>query len=729
MAKKDKKKKARPARAAKPATKTGWDDSEADEEIIANALKRKDMDTGLVELIDRDTSTPIIETYDEDTGKLEGSIMLKDGNREGLLALVKIIEGVEVKQDHGANIESFKFSGKFNIENPSTVDRLWDIDISLENIGSTDLKSKDIAIRELGTSSPDNIDSREFQIKKDVKNLLLAKEFICTLPNADDVLNINDIESALLKLKDKKSKASKKTTKKEPEPVPDEPEVVDKSDKDKDEEEGETWEDGGTLVETGLESWGISIDKENTVTFAIALRSLFDKPISNIRVVKNIADEFTNPMIRDTTEGRAEVEGNQIVWTIDKLRPEYTVMLKFTCSIMVSDITQRRTGTIEVTYQGASSFAEGLAIDKFDAYTRNKFYVDTVERDEEPGVFDCKLVFDNSSEFIIQLFNADVYAPGDETTKFVDIDPNDVPLLPSGAQWHSIKWQFESDEYPTFRKKLEFRVMPDFQTIVKGSTSLADVILEIGSITGVMSYNLTEVPTYRTKDVIAKIKLVNNGSAPLNEVAVVQNSFTDEYQPPKADEIKLLWDGAEVEIAAGAVSFEGNVFKIDLQDLRNGGIGMLKPESTLEFEYPLHCVNPARESTFSSEITYLANTFPVSQELEFKPEVPTIEAQHIRRKFRIGKEVVPIGDLGNYRIIITLENIGESKLYHINLLDKVPDSFEYSNYSMQPEITDEVGSDTLKWDVEVLEVGDKLEITYEITGTGKYSPSDAQLAF
>jgi len=156
---------------------------------------------------------------------------------------------------------------------------------------------------------------------------------------------------------------------------------------------------------------------------------------------------------------------------------------------------------------------------------------------------------------------------------------------------------------------------------------------------------------------------------------------------------------------------------------------MFKPESTLEFEYPLHCVNPARESTFSSEITYLANTFPVSQELEFKPEVPTIEAQHIRRKFRIGKEVVPIGDLGNYRIIITLENIGESKLYHINLLDKVPDSFEYSNYSMQPEITDEVGSDTLKWDVEVLEVGDKLEITYEITGTGKYSASDAQLAF
>ena len=721
MAKKDKRK-----RETRPTARMGWDKAEAEEEIIAEALKRKDMDTGRVELIDRDTATPVIETYDEDTGKLEGSIVLKDRNREGLLALIKIIEEVDVVQDHDAVVESFTHTGKLNIENPSTVDRLWDIDVSLQNIGSTNLKSKDISIRELGTETPDNVDSRDFKITKDIKNLLLVKEFISTLPNADDVLNINDIEKELLKLKDKKSGVSDK-----PKAPPKEPEVEEEEEEEEEEgeeEELETWGDGGTLVEAGLESFGISIDRENVVYFAIVLRSMFDKPVSNIKVVKNIPDDFTNPVIRDTTEGRAEISGNQIIWTIDKLAPEYTVMMKFTCNIRVTDITKRRTGTVEVTYQGASSFAEGLDIDKFDAYTRNKFYVDTVERDEEPGIFDCKLVFDNSSEFIIQLFNADVYSPEEESKKFVDIDPNDVPLLPSGAQWHSTKWEYESEEYPTFRKKLEFRVMPDFQTIVNGSASLSDVILEIGSITGVMSYNLTEVPTYRTKDVVATLKMVNNGSAPLNEVTVVQQYFSDEYQPPKAEEIKLVWDGEEVEVSDAAVSFKEKVFTIDLADLKDSSTGMFKPDSTLEFEYPIHCANPARDSTFESEIIYLANTFPVSQELEFKPEVPVIEAMHIRRKFRIGKEVVPIGDLGNYRIILTLENIGESKLHNLVLLDKVPDKFEYGDYSMTPEITDEVGQDTLKWDIDLLEVGDKLEITYEITGTGKYSPSDAQLA-
>jgi hypothetical protein len=243
-----------------------------------------------------------------------------------------------------------------------------------------------------------------------------------------------------------------------------------------------------------------------------------------------------------------------------------------------------------------------------------------------------------------------------------------------------------------------------------------------------MAYDKVETPTYKSQDVVATLKMANNGSAPLNEITVIQQSFTDEYQPPKADEIKLIWDGDEVELSAGAVSFEMDVFTISLKDLKDTSTGMFKPDSTLEFQYPVHCMNPVRDSSFESEITYHANTYPVSQELEFKPEVPTIEALHIRRKFRTSKEVVPFGDLGNYRIILTLENIGESKLYNLVLLDKVPDSFEYGTYSMKPKVTDEVGQDTLKWAIDELDIGDTLEISYDITGTGEYSPSDAQLA-
>ncbi len=717
-----KKKEKKPKRTA-----MGWDAEDKDEALAAKGLKRVDLDEGRVTLVDRDTSTPLIETYDAETGELEGSILLKDGNREGLVVQVKIVEEVKVEQEHDANITSIGFNGSLDVVNPSKVDRLWDIDILLKNIDATNLKSSEIKILELGTTEDDNVDSREFQIKGEAKNLLLVKEYINCLPNADDILNISDIESDLINLKGKTAAA---------EELPDEPEP------EPDEEEEEVDGDGGSAAaEYSLESYGISIDKENTVTFAIAMQSLFEKSITNVKVVKEIPEDFRNPTIRDSSVGMADLEGNQIVWNIEVLEPETTVVLKFTCDIMVSDIETRKTGTIEVTYQAASSFAEGLAIDKFDAYTRNRFYVDIIERDEEPGVWDCKLVFANTSEFIMQLFNADVYAPEDESTKLVDIDPEDVPLLPSEAEWHSVKWKYESDDYPSFRKKLEFRVMPDFITTVNGAISISDVELSIASMTGEVLYSLAEKPTdkeieeklvevstYKEQDVIATLKMENNGSAPLNEITFIHQYFTEEFNPPNADEIKIILDGSDVELSPEAVSVEGNVLTIALRDLKDSSAGMYEPESTIELNYPIHCVNPVQDARFESEITFLANTFPLSTELEVTPEVPAIEAKHIRRKFRVGKEVMPIGSLGEYQIILTVENIGDMPLANLSLMDKVPDKFEYSNVSMEPEITDEVGFDALKWTFETLDEGEKVEITYDITGKGKYKPSDAQLA-
>jgi len=706
----------------------GFGADEREEALEAEGLKRTQMDVGRAELVDRDTSTPYIETYDEDTGELEGTILLKDGNRAGLLAVVRIVEKVDVEQDHDANIESLGFSGKLNVENPSDKDRLWDIDITLKNIESTSLKSDKIEIKELGISDDDNVESQEFEISGEAKSLLLVKEYINTLPDADNILNINDIETDILKLKDQTATAEK---------LEEEEEEEEEEDEDEDEETDAGAED------YSLESYGISIETENTVTFAIAMISLFEKPVRNVTVTKNIPADFSNTRVTDTTIGNAELEGDQLIWNIDVLDPDTTVLCKFTTEIMVSDIETRKTGTIEVTYEAASSFAEGLGIDQFDAYTTNRFYVDVMERDEEPNVWDCKLVFDNSSEFLVQLFNADVYASDAEKTKFVDIDPEDVPVLPSGAEWHSVKWVYESDDYPSFRKLLEFRVMPDFVTQVNGTIAISDVELAIASMTGEVLYTLSEtaeptlkeikdmliqIPTFKETDVIAVHKLENNGSAPLNEIVVQQQFFSDEYQAPNADEIKVLWDGSEIEVDASAVHVDDNAFKIELTDLKDSSTGMFEPESKLEVQYPIHCISPAQESRFESEVVYLANTYPISNEIEVRPDVPAIEAIHIRRKFRVGKEVLAIGDLGNYKIILILENIGDQPLTNLTLMDKVPDNFEYGDYTMTPEITDEVGSDTLKWEIEELAEAEKLEISYEIHGKGKYKPSEAQLA-
>ncbi|MFX0010786.1 MAG: hypothetical protein ACFE9R_10755, partial [Candidatus Hermodarchaeota archaeon] len=180
---------------------SGFGREEAAEEKIAEGLKRSDLDEGKVKLVDRDLTTPVIETYDADTGELEGSILLKDGNREGLLAIVKFDESVDVSLDHDANIDSINFKGKFSVENPSKNYRLWDIDLSLKNIESTNLKSKDVKIRELGTDDETNKYTEDFLLEREVKSLLLVKEYVNTLEDADRVLNIRDIENDLITAK------------------------------------------------------------------------------------------------------------------------------------------------------------------------------------------------------------------------------------------------------------------------------------------------------------------------------------------------------------------------------------------------------------------------------------------------------------------------------------------------------------------------------------------------
>ncbi|NVM03706.1 MAG: SAP domain-containing protein, partial [Candidatus Helarchaeota archaeon] len=434
--------------------------------------RKKKKEKEVVEPSEKKKPTVEFEAYDEE----KGGIILKDDNKEGLIALIKVLEEVQVEQDHDANVKAIGFNGKLNVENPSSVDRLWDIGITLSNIEGTDIESEEIKIKELGITDENNVDSREFQITREAKNLLLVKEYINTSPNADDILNIRDIETDLLKLKEKtvgveaevlevKEEEIEKEIEEErgievPEieeeikeeeefieaeieeeieaeeeidynswtvkelkgyceenniklpPSAKKAEIIETIKKWKSTEENDVSENGGVEAkEYNLESFGININQLNAVTFAIALCSLFEKSVTKVKVVKNVPLGFENIKIIDTSLGLAEIEDNKITWLIDNLEPETTVFLKFTTDIQIDTKEPVKTGIIEVSYKAESSFTGGLAIEKFNAFTNNKHYLDMIEKDEVPGLWDCNLVFENPSEFFIELIDIDVHAP------------------------------------------------------------------------------------------------------------------------------------------------------------------------------------------------------------------------------------------------------------------------------------------------------------------------------
>ena len=186
--------------------------------------------------------------------------------------------------------------------------------------------------------------------------------------------------------------------------------------------------------------------------------------------------------------------------------------------------------------------------------------------------------------------------------------------------------------------------------------------------------------------------------------------------------------GKPIDVDPENIIIDDNSVQVILPELKDSPIGMLEPDSVIEVKYPIHADNPPKDSEFVTDVIYNGNTYPLGQELEYIPEpeeIPIIKVVHVRRKYRLGKKITPIGTLGSYQIVIEYENLGNMPLKDYTILDKVPDNFEYGEFSLEPEITDEKGSDTLKWLIEELEEGDKIELSYEINGSGEYRPSNA----
>ena len=683
----------------------------------------------------------------EEKRAITGELVLKDGNREGKLAIVKLAEEVNIEQDHEANINAINFNGKLEVANPSTVDRLWDINLTLKNVEGINLESNEIKIKELGITDKDNVESKEFQLSGEAQSLLLIKEYINTMPNADDILTKSDIEADLLKLKDKSKRKNTKSA-----------------------EDKEKYD---AAVESSLESYGISIKKINNVNFAIGLYSLFEKPVKEIQLTKTISEKFENTKIIKASIGDTKVEGNKLIWTIDELEPETLALLRFSSDIQIETKDAVKTGTIEGSYKAASSFTGGLEIEKFEAYTNNKHHIDMIEKDDAPGVWDCNFLFENPSEFKIEVYNVDIHPSEKAETKFITIEKENAPILPAGAQWKSDTWQYESEDYPSFRKEVNFKVLAELQADVKGTIAIGEVELVLASITGTVSYKVPgipvtkaikgregeaaevapgeevevaekgeileiKIPSFKETEIEATLSLTNDGSAPLNEIRMTQLNFKDKFKPPNPkdpehpDQIKLLWDGKEVDLPPDAVRIDKESVHIELDNLKDKPTGMLESGSTIEVKYPIHAESPDKDAQFETDVAYNANTLPLGTELEYIPipeEIPVLKVVHFRRKYRLGKKIIPIGEFGSYKIIIEYENLGTEPLKNYSIVDKVPDNFKYSEFSMEPEITDEKGTDTLKWKIEDLNEAEKLEISYEINGKGEYRPSDAQLTF
>ena len=116
-------------------------------------------------------------------------------------------------------------------------------------------------------------------------------------------------------------------------------------------------------------------------------------------------------------------------------------------------------------------------------------------------------------------------------------------------------------------------------------------------------------------------------------------------------------------------------------------------------------------------------------------EIPAIKVSHKRRKFTVGKSLIPTGGKGNYEVLIIFENNSDSPLKNVSLPDFVPKGFELKGHNVSgatKENSVELGTNetdegiNLEWSIPIINSGQKFELSYEIKGDGDLKISDLQ---
>ncbi|MBN2156437.1 MAG: hypothetical protein JW776_10370 [Candidatus Lokiarchaeota archaeon] len=636
--------------------KLGFGADERKEYAEAQDYKRKQMDSGKMAY-----ESDEIQTIDRDSGKKEGVIKLTPGKKEGKLVPVKILENSKIYLEHDGTdaAEESVTSGMFSIENVSTKDRLWDIDLSLKNIDSTDFEEEAISIYEL---APGEKEEKTYEVKEKAARHIDVSEFISTLNDPD------------------------------------------------------------------TESYSLVLDADNEIYYSIIVTNITDVKLENIEVTKLIPDLFERAKVLRSSSGKADEgnfdEGRGVKWVLEELKPNAEEKLELKLEVKVKDKdTKVRSGKIFVKYNAPITLS-GLGIDKFDAYTNNSFYEGFYETDERPDKYECQFVFENKSEYLLRLVNADVYDVKNPSVKYVDIDPGEVPPLPEGAKWKSNIWEYQSEpgQEPVFMTKVQFFVIADHMVSTEGLMEINDVELAVASIAGELSYDEKELASFRESTFHVNMKVENTGGADLNEVILTEN-IQDGFRPPETSDVVVTYNGDEIEVDTIIVNRDG--VTVELKDLKEKPLGAFKPGDIIQVTYPIVADKPNKTVIYTSDVLYQANTYPAGKALEVRPAVIEIPVIHVRKRLIRGKEIIGLAATGEYEIILYVVNTGDYVLRNFEVADKVPENFEYSGLSLEPvEVTKKEGLDVLKWKIEKIESGDRFEIKYKLSGTGK--PSDAQ---
>jgi len=617
-------------------------------------------------------------TYDDKTGRPEGEVRLKDGKSDGLRIPLVIQESVASHFDHTGKELDRTLAGSFKIKNPSTKDRLWDIEVFLKNIDDTSMDGAKIAVQELDEGQEQ--ETKYDITKKDLPQHLEIKEFISAVNDPDTesyalklgedqpiyfkiaAKNISDVQLTNLQLNKGINPGFSKL------------EVIGSSAGDaKQDEDNLAW-----TIQT------LDAGVEATLEFRLTAH------------IETMSEKVQSGGIKGTYTASSSLSGINIdrcgAYSNNRFFIEFGELDqepdKFNCQLI---------------FQNSSEFFERLVnADVYDPTDDTKKYV-AIDPDVVPEL-------PAGAEWSSNIWQYTTPEPQTEPQfrkkcDFFVMADNQISTMGS----------IVIDEVEMAVASIDEKLTYD----VKQLPSYRDTTFHV---------------THKLMNTGAAVL----NEAAIREIIPAHFLPPD----PKDLKLTLSRDGEDnvITIPGEAVTIEpdnqdpetSHTVTLALKDLiANDETKGFKPDDMFTLYYPITAVRPDATVVYNPDVLYQANTLPAGKPLEIHvigDAAITIPVLHVRRKYQKGKEIHHGATDGSYQIVLFIKNTGQFNLENIKVEDIVPDNFEYADMTIEPSIKHVEGEDVLTWNVDVLEPGQEWNVQFNINGSGEYKPKEAQFA-
>jgi hypothetical protein len=543
----------------------------------------------------------------------------KEERKESKLKLVPITfnEAVSLYLTHDgepAETET-KTSGKFTIENTSNKDRIWDVTLDLDDIGSTDL-DKTIEIREI---NPGKTEETEYKVKDEPKNVLNVSEYLSTLDDETASYSLimgkkneifvkvtihNDSDGDLKNLEVYKF-------------IPSEFEDVDVTKK----TEGTTDivdMEGERAVKWVIDELGAGRDEILSLKFYITVEDIETKVRSGKILVKYSAPYLLSGIRVDAEKFKGSTNNN-VYLSVDE---EDETPNRFDCKFVFENKSEFDVKLLDAEVHDVNAPSKNFVrVDRDTKLSKGETWSSEIwEYDLDEGT---------DPQFIKKVDFTTLANVTAETLTSVDIEDFELAVAALEADL-----KYDAEELASYRET---------------------VFHAIAYVSNTGGADLNEV-SYRET-------IQNNFKAPLAEEIEVRYNG------------EILDDSIyTVTISPNNTSSDGeHEVLVELKDLVDTSIESFAPGDKLDITYPITADRPAMDVEYRPDALVLGNTLPAGQPIEIvlKPEGLVIPVIHVRKRFITGKHTQALDESGKYVHTVWVQNMGNMDMLNYEIHDEL----------------------------------------------------------